>query len=300
MGAKIYALCQQESVMAMGRGEVYPWDKYLTRKFVFQNDDLCFQTQVVNKTISLWFNHLYFLIGSGGIRLCTLGRLLIYFYWVTLLEEKMCYSSSSSLDSGEDRNLIIEQKTRTRNLCRKLLTPETGNLNLIWWKEHGPREGDLSYTLSGPPPRLWDLGKWPTPISELLSLGDWSPWLPRLPPFSQSVAMRNGSCESDFLRGSPACYGGASVHISIGRQAKEYSGRGSDFGIQGTWVCLLPLPLASWVILGRLLDLSFLQSPVYALRIIIPTSKVIVRIKRDNVCVSKCLLNPVSDIVGTQ
>lgn len=52
-------------------------------------------------------------------------------------------------------------------------------------------------------------------------------------------------------------------------------------------VCILPLP--SCVILRRLLDLSFLQSPVYVLRIIIPTSKVMLRIRRDNVCVSKVL-----------
>lgn len=160
---------------------------------------------------------------------------------------------------------LLNEK-QEQQTCRKPLTPETGNLSLMWWKEHGPgREGDLTYRLSGPPSQLWDVGKWPTPISELLFLGDWNRWLPRLPPFSQSPDVSNGHRESDFLRGSPACCGGASVHISTGRGAKKYSGRSSGFGIQGTWVCILPLP--SCVILGRRLDLSFLQSPVYVLRI---------------------------------
>lgn len=39
MGVKIYVLCQQESVVAVDGGDVYPWDKYLTRKFVFQNTE---------------------------------------------------------------------------------------------------------------------------------------------------------------------------------------------------------------------------------------------------------------------
>lgn len=32
-------LCQQESVMVTRGGHVYPWDKYLGRKFVFQDTE---------------------------------------------------------------------------------------------------------------------------------------------------------------------------------------------------------------------------------------------------------------------
>lgn len=82
--------------------------------------------------------------------------------------------------------------------------------------------GDLSYRVNGPP-QLWDVGKWPTPVPELLFLGDGSRSLPRLLPVWCSLELWNKYQESDFLGGwgCPAScerYRCSHFHKEIGRR----------------------------------------------------------------------------------
>lgn len=116
-----------------GWGNVYPWDKYLTKRGVCVSKHW---TQVVNKTISLWFNHLYFLIGPGGVRLRTLGRKLIHFYWVNLLEEKVQYYYAMRIGIS-----LLNKKTKTTNLQETINAwdrkPQPDKVKRTWARERG-------------------------------------------------------------------------------------------------------------------------------------------------------------------